>query len=98
MEFVKSDGTLNLITCPLVQSQVMEQYGFKLNGRPQEKDGIAVYPKEFFAPYSYWKGFGRVTQNTHSIHYYMASWLDEEVKKNCCKWEGLIEKVNQRTL
>lgn len=31
------------------------------DGTPQEKSNVAVYPKDFFSPFSYIKGFGRIT-------------------------------------
>lgn len=80
MDFINSDGSLNLVTCPVIQSSVMSKYGFVLDGTPQEKDNVVVYPKEFFSPYSLKKGFGRITANTHSIHHYSASWLEKNRK------------------
>ena len=94
MEFVKSDGSLNLVSCPIIQSAVMAKHGFVLDGTPQEKGNVAVYPKEFFSPYSHQKGFGRVTENTHSIHHYSASWLGDE-KGVLEKWYSLIDFVKQ---
>lgn len=92
MEFVKSDGSLNLVSCPVIQSSVMSKHGFILDGTPQEKDNVAVYPKEFFNPYSFKKGLGRITENTHSIHHYSASWVEKEVK---IKENYLIDFVRQ---
>ncbi len=92
MNIEKDDGTLNLINCPVIQSSVMGKHGFELNGTPQEKNNIAVYPKDFFSPYSYRKGFGKITKNTHSIHHYSASWQEGSVKKD---WNSLINFVKQ---
>lgn len=94
MEFIKSDGSLNMVNCPVIQSSVMSEYGFVLDGTPQEKNNVAVYPKEFFSPYSYTKGFGRITENTHSIHHYSASWMEEE-NKSKGEWSPLIDFVRQ---
>lgn len=98
IEFVNSDGTLNMLTCPVIQSKVMEQYGFKMNGLPQKIDNIAVYPKEFFAPYGCIKGFGRITENTHSIHHFSASWVDEDTKQTFSRWESFINRVEARNI
>lgn len=94
MNIINNDGSLNLVKCPIIQSSVMSKYGFVLDGSPQEKGYVAVYPKEFFSPYSYKKGFGRITANTHSIHHYSASWIEEE-KKTQNKWDTLIQLVQQ---
>lgn len=94
MEFINSDGTLNMVNCPVIQSSVMSKYGFVLDGTPQEKNNVAVYPPEFFSPYSYIKGFGRITANTHSIHHYSESWKEEENKPKG-KWYPLFNLVKQ---
>lgn len=47
MSFCCEDGSLNMKTCPVIQSDVMEQYGFKLNGEFQLKNNVAVFPMEF---------------------------------------------------
>lgn len=92
-DFVREDGTMDLTGCPVLQSAVMERYGFKMNGRPQQLRNIAVYPKEFFAPFTHIAGFGRITDNTHSIHHYEGSWVDEGAKRRFHTWEPLICKV-----
>ena len=94
MDFIRSDGTLNLVKCPIIQSSVMSEYGFVLDGTPQEIGNVAVYPKEFFSPYSYAKCFGRITSNTHSIHHYSASWMEKE-KKSKEKRYQLIDFIRQ---
>lgn len=92
-EFIREDGTMDLTACPVLQTSVMERCGFKMNGQPQQLGNIAVYPKEFFAPFNHIAGFGRVTENTHSIHHYEGSWIDAAAKRRFHKWEPLIHKV-----
>lgn len=86
MSFIQEDGSLNMKTCPVIQSEVMEKYGFERNGEFQLKDNVAVYPMEFFAPIDYEGGVGRITEYTHSIHHYAHplynaefSWADMDV-------------------
>lgn len=79
--FVRKDGTLNEIPCPYYQSDVLKRYGFNMNGQFQQKNGVAIYPKEFFAPLSHIKGLGGITDNSYTIHEYSASWIDPEVKE-----------------
>lgn len=70
MSFVEEDGSLNMKTCPVIQSETMEKYGFERNGGFQLKDNVAVYPMEFFAPIDYNGAVGRTTEYTHSIHHF----------------------------
>ena len=60
--------------------------------------GITIYPPEYFCPFSYYTGEMNLTENSHSIHHYMASWAMPELrtimeikKKLCCK--GGVRKV-----
>lgn len=76
MSFILSDGSLNMKPCPVIQSELMEKHGFIMNGKFQVRDGVAVFPQEFFAPIDSGKCYGRLTEYSHSIHHYAASWFD----------------------
>lgn len=60
--------------------------------------GITIYPPEYFCPLNYYTGEMNITENTRSIHHYMASWVIPEsrailsVKKKLCS-KGGIPKV-----
>lgn len=79
--FIKEDGSLNLVTCPIYQTDVLKKHGLVCDGSYQELDGVTIFPKEFFSPYDL-NGLGKVTQNTFSIHQYAATWYDEETDNN----------------
>lgn len=96
MVFVNGDGTFNMTTCPVIQSDILKKHGFLMNGQFQVKDGAAVYPKEYFAPLGYIRGFGRITESTHSIHHYSASWTDSGQMSDRTKMEGKIARVRER--
>lgn len=70
MPFIFEDGSFNMKTCPVIQSEVMEKHGFERNGEFQLKDNVAVFPREFFAPTDFEGTVGRITEYTHSIHHY----------------------------
>lgn len=93
--FLKEDGSFDLTGCPILQSEVMKRYGFVMNGQPQSINNIAIYPIEYFAPFSYLRGFGRITENTHSIHHYSASWVDGVAHSNFQRWESLVDLVKR---
>lgn len=95
MSFIQEDGSLNLKTCPMIQSEVMEQYGFIRNGKFQTKSGVAVFPWEFFAPLQFNECFGRITEYTHSIHHYAASWLDSKVVTARNIWGERFRKIKE---
>ena len=63
-----------------------------------EVAGITIYPPEYFCPLSYYTGEMKITENSRSIHHYMASWVKPEskaileIKKKLCS-KGGIRKV-----
>ncbi len=82
MAFVRENGSLNMKPCPVIQSEVMELFGFEMNGKFQARDHVAVFPQEFFGPVAPGNCYGRITGYSHSIHHYAASWLDtNEISK-----------------
>ena len=73
--FVKSDGSLNLKTVVTRVSEIFYQYGFEKEDKIQKIKDITIYPKEYFCPISYSTGEKKITNNTYSIHHYVASWI-----------------------
>ena len=76
--FINDDGSLNLIPCPIINSKVFIENGFKLNGKKEEINGIYVYPVDFFNPLESSTGKLNKTENTHSIHWFMKSWIPKK--------------------
>jgi len=80
--FVKEDGSLNLIASPVVQTEFLLKHGLKKEGGFQVLEGLAVYPVEYFSPFSLGTRNLRRTSNTFSIHWFDGSWLSEELRNN----------------
>ncbi len=51
-----------------------------------EVAGITIYPPEYFCPLNYYTGEMKITENSRSIHHYMATWTS--------KWEKRIIYIN----
>ena len=49
---------------------------------------LLVYPIEYFCPLNYYTGEMNMTENTRTIHHYMASWV-----KKGTRLQGLIERT-----
>lgn len=79
IDFIKPDGTLNLIASPMYQTKVLEKHGLLRNGCCQVHDGFAAFSAEFFSPLDAY-GYGKVTENTYSIHQYAATWFEDRQK------------------
>lgn len=81
LHFINEDGSLNTTPAPQINRTIFLNAGFVGNGQMQTHSGITVFPKEFFCPISFETGEKKITQNTYSIHHYMASWLTDSEKK-----------------
>ena len=53
-----------------------------------EVAGITIYPPEYFCPLNCYTGKMNLTENSHSIHHYMASWVTSESRA--------IFKINEK--
>ena len=89
LKFINEDGTLNMINCPSITTNIFKKYGVKLNNKFQVINNVAIYPPEYFCPMSYYTGELNITENTHSIHRYSMSWLDEKTKR----WKRREQKL-----
>ena len=94
--FVKIDGIFDETPCPVLESNVLKQEGFTMNGQFQMLNGVAIYPRDYFNPRGYVKGLGNITKNTHSIHKFEASWCGEQHHNQNHIMECKVAKVRER--
>jgi len=77
--FVNTDGTYNKTTCPINNTEVINQYGFVINNTKQSKNGITVYPSTYFNPTDTYNQVIKIRKQTFSIHHCNASWEDPDI-------------------
>lgn len=86
--FVLDDGTYDMRSCPVRNTEIFVNYGIKLDDSMQIlQDNIAILPTTYLAPYD---GNHCLTGNiklAYSIHWYSASWYDETRRKALHKWQ-----------
>jgi hypothetical protein len=90
--FISSDGDINTETVVTRVTRLLTKEGFKGNETIEHISGIYIYPTEYFCPVDNITGQINVTNNTHSIHHYDGSWLDERQKKKNAFYQKLIRK------
>ncbi len=83
LKFKYSDGSLNLVPSPVLNTKTIEDLNlFDFDGTLQIKNNIAVFPWQYFDPFEGGKeGKLHKNDNTFTIHWYDASWMDEKQKK-----------------
>ncbi len=74
--FILEDGSLDLTTVVDRVTKIMSRHGFSSAERIVCIDGINIYPRDYFDPMDMESGRIKITENTVSIHHYMASWCD----------------------
>lgn len=57
-----------------ITTSVLLRHGLVPDGRLQTVAGFTIYPTEFFNPKGGEYGKSIITDNTYSVHHYMASW------------------------
>ena len=72
------DGKKGVIGCPVLNTDALLKFGFSMNGKTQEKDGVTLYSKDYFNPFNDNTGILRKSYNTYSIHWYGKSWMDRK--------------------
>lgn len=94
------DGNMQMIGCPILNTRALLSFGFKLDGKWQEIDGVVVLPVEYMNPYDDPTGVLYKTSDTLSIHWYAKSALSKKAilrsnitrpfhrvfGKNCFRW------------
>lgn len=82
IHFIKADGTYDLMTCPIRNTKAIAHLlpNIILNGAICEIEGATIYPTEYFCPLSPDGATMNKTKNTHSIHWYSATWLSDDEK------------------
>jgi hypothetical protein len=75
LHFINPDGSYNLRTVVEYVTGILKTNGLRVENSIQHLEGISVYPVDYFAPKSSRTGKITITENTHSIHHYDASWV-----------------------
>lgn len=96
--FIKEDGNFDITTnVTTITNITQEQFGIKLNNQFQDIKGVlTLYPNDYFCPKSYVTGKIKLTNNTHVIHHFNGSWLDEEVIQTRNKDYKIIKVFGER--
>lgn len=81
------------VSIPKLISKLLDKYGLEYGANYIQnlENGITIYPREYFYPYSYNRDNNVFTENTCMIHYYDASWIPwkERVENEMVRRLGL---------
>lgn len=80
LHFNNSDGTINLKTVVDYTTEFLKEEGLKNIPGIQKVGDIYIYPSEYFCPINITSKKLHITPNTYTIHHYMASWTNKNIK------------------
>lgn len=80
LKFKLSDNNYDLTPAPKINTPIFEQNNFIMNNKYQTINGDTIYPSEYFCPKIFVTGKMKITKNTHSIHHFTASWMDDNIR------------------
>lgn len=87
LHFIK-EGVIDTTTICIHTTNILKKYGYDEHKEEiQNVAGITIYPPEYFCPQNYITGEMKITNNTHSVHQYSASW--------CTVWDKIIMRVER---
>lgn len=93
LSFVDFENAIDVISCPVHNTEAMKNEGFILNNTKQTINNITVYPTEYFCPKNNLSGKLVITENTHTIHHFDASWWTEKERlelRTQQKWAKIL--------
>lgn len=62
-------------------TEILVKHGFVPADQIQSVADVYIYPIDYFCPMNYNTGELTITNNTYTIHHYIASWLNEREKR-----------------
>lgn len=75
------NGEQDLTIMPQIFTQLMVRKGLKQDDSLQIFDNLVnIYPKEYFSPKDSLFGEVKLTENSHCIHHFAASWMPKREK------------------
>lgn len=94
--FIKEDGTLDLIASPVIQTEALKGMGLRIDGEYQVLDDITIYPEKMLCGKSLSTKRIKLKTYTKSIHHYDGSWLDAAVRNKAKEREKNLNDVLKR--
>lgn len=88
IHFIKDDGSFDLTTCPIRNTQSLVKRGYIIKEKNAKVDSINVYEPEYFCGWDLNIHKKNITKNTYTIHHYEASWVEpKRRRRNKIVWK-----------
>lgn len=96
VQFIREDGSLNLLASPYYTTQALRQIGLVQENRDQQLPGVQVYASDVLCPKNFLTGQLNKTARTVSIHHFTASWVDEKIKAELARQQAVKNRYGEK--
>lgn len=80
--FILDNGMMDLTPNVTVLTELCKkEYDIRFGGELQRVRDLTIYPQEYFSPIRNKEKKYIISNKTYSIHYFLGSWISEDVKK-----------------
>lgn len=93
--FYDANGKINLTPNPYPFTAICKKHGLVLKDEKQNLDQITIFPHDYFCPYNPSNDLLEITDNTYTIHYFNAEWMDENQKRRRKKKQEITKKYGR---
>lgn len=90
--FYDSKNRFKVITCSIINTQVLRRIGLQEEDRCQTLGTVKIYSSDYFCPKNYQTGRMQCTSDTYSIHHYEGSWLPVKLRLKLCYFHMIGDK------
>lgn len=73
--YIYPDGHREQITIVKIVTEILKKHGLSNSDTPQTVEGITIYPWDYFCPIEFLSSKLEISDSTHTIHHYSASWM-----------------------
>lgn len=92
--FIRKDGSFDQTPCPERNTKIFLKHGLRQDDSSQMLDqNIRILPSIYMCPIDYVSGKRRKSFKTVSIHWYSASWKNDQDKKAMDEYRALLKRI-----
>lgn len=94
MQFVNKNGSLNMTVSPILQTDVLKEYGLDTNGEYQIINDLTIYPEKMLNGKNLYTRRIVLKPYTRAVHHFDGSWAEESIRRKNIRIEEEMMKYN----
>lgn len=82
IDYEAHKGDPSKISTPIIITNILLKHGFRQDGELQKVGAMTILPEDYLCPKNPLTRLTNLTENSHSIHHYDASWVDAKERRH----------------